>query len=266
MEGNLTIITVSFGDIIATRKTLLSIIQLGRKHTDLVLRVIIINGNPKFSFIQMLKDFRQLDIIYHEGNDAGTYDAMNIGISYLPDSGFCCFINSDDEIIDVPKNLFRSKHDAYFCDVLSFDEPSGLVERFSASAQNNVTPYEFLRFKVHHQGFIVRCEVLRTLYYDLEVGIRADYLIMLQTLMTYHTSTCNKVVARITTGGQSDVYSAENFMSFLRVARKLKISIFLVLICSFPFILKYSVKGFLGKNGVTLVRYLKKRVRKSQCS
>lgn len=240
------------------RKTLNSLVTIADTNKNYIFKAVVINGNPNDNGHILVEEYSEILFKYVAERDSGIYDAMNKSLLLLPDDGYSIFINSDDELISVPEVLLEKDLDAYFFDVISHDEASGLKEIFHVSSKNSLNAHNILRPRLHHQGCFVKNITLKKYSYDLSVGIRADVLFMGTLLKNHNVMISNQTVALITTGGKSDNYNMNNLLSFFYVGSKLGIGKIEIFIFSFPEIFKYFVKGLVGQYGVQFVRRLKR--------
>jgi hypothetical protein len=243
-------------------KTLKSVRSVAYTYNDFNFHTIIINGNPNDKAYLIAKEYSELVYKYVAESDTGIYDAMNKGISYLPVNGYSIFINSDDELLHIPDIIGKNSFDVIFCDVVSYDEAASLKEVFHVFKKNKLDSKNLLRPRIHHQGCFTKNQVLKLYQYNLNVGIRADVLLMGILLNNHKTFFSTDVVAMITTGGASDNYTFSNIFSFFLVADELKINRILIFVFSFPELFKYTIKSLIGKKGIFVVRKLKSYVLK----
>jgi hypothetical protein len=260
------IIIVTFNMLEGLEKTLLSVQCVAVKSKTYTLKAIIINGNPLDEGHVIANKYTDVVFRYLSERDLGIYDAMNKGIALLPDEGYSIFINSDDEIIDIPLMLCESNCDVYFFDVISYDKYSGLKEVFSVKPKRSLNSHNLLRPRVHHQGCFVRNTVLKKYSYDLSVGIRADVLLMGTLLKNHKAGFLNHPVALITTGGISDKNNLTNLLSFFKITNKLGIGKVSTFIFCFPEVLKYLFKCLISSHGVGLFRKIKATIRRCTCT
>jgi hypothetical protein len=252
------VVIVTYNMLDGLRKTLNSVAAVANADKNYIFKALVINGNDNDNGHILVEEYSEILFKYVAERDGGIYDAMNKGILLLPDDGYSIFINSDDVLISVPDVLLEKDLDAYFFDVISHDEASGLKEIFHVSSKDSLNASNILRPRLHHQGCFFKNATLKKHSYDLSVGIRADVLIMGTLLKNHNVMFCNQTVALITTGGKSDNYNLNNLLSFFYVGNKLGIGKIGIFIFSFPEIFKYFVKGLIGQSGVQLVRRLKK--------
>lgn len=254
------VIVITFNMLNGLRGTLESIRAAALANNYFCFNVIIINGNTNDAGHTIASEYEDLIYKYVAEADNGIYDAMNKGISLLPDDGYAIFINSDDDLINIPMSLINSNCDVGFCNVLSHDIASGLKEIFRVNPQDRISASNLLRPRLHHQGCIAKNFILKKYRYDLTVGIRADVLLMGTLLKNHNAKFFNDEVALIKTGGKSDTYNLNNLASFFKIAKNLGINPIFTFILSIPEITKYVLKGVIGHRGVNLVRILKHKM------
>lgn len=253
------VIVVTFNMLDGLRKTLSSIKQVASHSNGFEIKAIVVNGNPDDIGYMVAAEYSGFIYKYIAEADLGIYDAMNKGIASLPESGYAIFINSDDELLWVPLSLFDEKQEVIFCNVLSYDERAHLREVFQVSPSKNLDSSNLLRPRVHHQGCFVKTRILKNYKFDLQVGVRADVLLMGLLLKNHKSTFRNDIVSQITTGGKSDCYNFSNFLSFFLVADILGINRISIIIWSFPEVIKYSIKGLVGKSGILFLRKIKSK-------
>ena len=254
------IIIVTCNMLAGLDKTLASLNEISKSQIEYEIKAIVINGREDDDGISIISKYENLIFIYKAERDNGIYEAMNKGIDLLPSDGYAIFINSDDCLINIPREFDKENFDVLFSNVISHDLYSNFKQLFKVSEKNNLNASNLLRPRLHHQGCYVKSEILKKYRFDLEVGIRADVLMMGVLLNKHRSLFSDEVTSIITTGGQSDVYNFNNFISFFRVADKLKINKINLILLSIPEILKYSVKAAVGRYGLNFVRKVRKLI------
>lgn len=256
----LYVIVVTCNMLSGLDKTLFSLSELSKSQSQYDIKAIVVNGRDNDDGISIINKYINIIYKYVAEKDRGIYDAMNKGINLLPVDGYSIFINSDDCLLSIPEELDREKFDVLFSNVISHDLDSDYKQVFRVAESKNLYASNLLRPRLHHQGCFVRSEILKKYRFDLEVGIRADVLMMGLLLNNHRSIFSNEATSIITTGGQSDVYSFTNFISFFRVADRLNINRINLIFLSFPEIIKYCIKAVVGKKGLYVVRRIKKLI------
>ena len=258
MQGiHIDIVTVTFNRADGLRKTLESLRNVSLSAS---ISVYIIDGGSSDGTQVLVENYSDLVKYFVSERDKGIYDAMNKAVEQLPceENHFTIFINSEDELLNIPIELFKNCYDLLFFPVTSFDESTGLNQNFVIKPQSVLMERNLLSPGLHHQGFFVRNTYLKKLRYALDVGIRGDVLFMAECLkMNGRTFFGDVPVSQITTGGISDQYTLRNFLAFFLVAKKLRFEYWRCIIHSRKELLKYFLKFLIGPKGIKFVRQLK---------
>lgn len=221
----LTVITVNFNSGDNLFKTINSVNSYKKR---IYLKHIIIDGGSTDISNQAVLDLLGDKDVYISERDAGIYDAMNKAFKYINEDSYLTWINSGDILINANltfKNLESTHPDCLICTTIELCHVSN---EQTIRHPNEIVTFNnknFLDFKIHHQGFIIKKSCIKS-FYDISIGSMSDKLFMIQNLNNTTSVDYSSIPhCAYLTGGVSDKPNISRILSHYFVARKLNLNI-----------------------------------------
>ncbi|CNC38740.1 glycosyltransferase family 2 protein [Yersinia similis] len=251
----ISIVTVVFNGADLIENTIKSIISQSYSNVEF----IVIDGGSSDGTLDILNRYDDAIDFWISEKDKGIYDAMNKGVKYCSDGSWIIILGSDDELLNISVviDVIKAHSDCIniISDVIQHDIKTKVKRYYKCWIPNDRKYKDFLKFPLHHQGFFTKNKNIIH-YFKPELGVHADLLFMYQSLARGKTVKINEPISMYNTGGTSDLYSFKNILSIFKVARELKINIFLCVIHA-PFVfIKMLLKSIVSRKVVIWLRNL----------
>jgi glycosyltransferase involved in cell wall biosynthesis len=228
-----------YNDVLGLKKTIDNI----KKHRDVSLEYIVIDGASTDGAIKVIEDNLDIISIWVSEKDYGIYDAMNKGVG-LANGQYTIFLNAGDVFSPFFKlNTFldvAGQYDIFYSDVIQEVGSSCFLDVVKDTKE------QWWKKKLpSHQACIIKTNKLRENPFNLEHSISADSELL---LILFDTLTCQKLDAPISIfalGGASNNWTSFKNLNahlgeMLRVRKFNKFK-------SFVYRIKYNCKYILIK-------------------
>jgi putative colanic acid biosynthesis glycosyltransferase len=216
---------------------------------------IVIDGASTDGTIDICKNYtyKHRNMKLFSEIDAGIYDAMNKGLSYVS-GDYVLFLNSGDTFINdlilskVSQRIENHYYDFYYGDnLIKLKNNKTVVNRSSHDLSNL-----WKRMQFSHQTLFVKSQLARKMGYDLTYDLSADYAhIMKLYLLGASYEYLNFPIATYSVGGISEVKRVQSvwqrYLINLKMNQNIKIHFFypILLISA---VAKTLVKKILSEN------------------
>lgn len=161
----ITVVTVVFNGQIALEETILSVIN--QKYENI--EYIIIDGGSSDGTLDIIKKYDSKIDYWISEKDSGIYDAMNKAIT-IASGDWLIFIGSDDELIisiDSLVNKMIDHKSVYYGDVI--------LKKTKLVSGGKFNKYKIMQRNICHQAIFYPRYVYFSNFYDVNVGMLADY-------------------------------------------------------------------------------------------
>lgn len=221
----ITVITVVYNGAAHLEETIQSVI--GQTYDNV--EYIIIDGGSTDGTLDIIRRYEHAIDYWVSEKDEGIYDAMNKGLYLASQDSWILILGSDDtlqaidvEILETIK--FNNSIKNIITDVAQLNLSNNKKTPYLCWLPSKNLESDFLKFPIHHQGFITKKERNMDLYKP-SYGIHADLYFMLSRIEKNKTKKINAIMTLYRTGGESDKYSFSNIKSLIRIAKALDLKI-----------------------------------------
>jgi glycosyltransferase involved in cell wall biosynthesis len=242
---SISIITVTYNDVIGLEKTIESVIK--QKNNGANIEYIIVDGKSTDNTAAILEKYNTvLDIVVSEP-DKGIFDAMNKGLKIA--TGYSVlFLNAGD--------IFYSDFNLYhFAQNYPLEENA--VVTYTLQQYNEILYLRPSKKKKYfeasdfgHQGVFVPKKIYKNIFYDLRYSIIADALWMEKIWCMGNIIISDKISTVFSLGGISNTYSYNNLKRYFSQPIYINKKII--------FIIKFIIFHLVGKKNAYKLLYSRK--------
>lgn len=255
----ITVITAVYNAVETIESLILSVIN----QTHQNIQLIIIDGGSTDGTVAILKKYDRSINFWVSEKDNGIYDALNKGLDKCIDGSYVLVLGADDKLLNldpVIEKIITCQPDVVVTNVRQRDLHTNKLAAYKCYLPDKISETNFLRFPLHHQGFMFKYREASQLVFNLKAGLHADYELMIRLTNSSKNSLYVDIeLAEYATGGASDYFSFKNLRSLNDIAVLLKYSRVKLIYCSPLSILRMLAKILLSKNLTNILRSMKRK-------
>lgn len=217
----ISIVVAVYNGAATIESLLLSVINSSYSNIDL----IVVDGLSTDGTIEILHRYEKFIRVWKSEKDLGIYDALNKGLDLCEDGSYVLILGADDKLLDLEGivGVIRDRApEVLVANVQQKDISCLRLSSYKCFLPKYIGVRNFLNFPVHHQGFLFKKNAAFPFYFNLKLGLHADYEFMARIINTCNNAIyVDSLVSEYSTGGASDYFSLKNIKSLSSVANSL---------------------------------------------
>ena len=178
-----TIITITYNDSEGLRRTIDSV----RCQTCRDYQFIVMDGGSLDETKEVISDNEDIIYYWESKRDGGPFFGMNDAIKHS-NGDYCIFMNSGDSFHDefVIDKFCKANPCEDILTGVAAEHVNGIVRPWQPAKEQDFSLRWFYRHSLSHQSSFIRTALLKSMEYDTEFRIVADWLFFMNALLIHN--------------------------------------------------------------------------------